>query len=340
MRIVVVKKGSTPEAKSLPYCPWIVGSPRVDDEVDGTGRARGARPGQTGRPCSGGRGAAWSCRAGWLPVLAAWSLTLGCSPTPVPRGADAPVTLTIGVAQARKLGAGRSLSDIAAPFAFERITSFDGVGRTAPRVIERWAQSRDGLTWRLTARRGVAFQDGTPLQTKDIKDAILKARDNPDLAVYVCLPDIQDVTTDGDRDVVIRLKKPCYYLLDDLDVDLSRVGSDGRPVGTGPFRFVSESEDEVTMEANPHYYGGAPAISRLVVRAYDTLRAPWAEMMRGRVDFLPDAGPDATEFLRDQSTIETHSYPPFSPWAVVLNLDRKMFRIRRSPPGTHPGHRP
>ena len=37
-----------------------------------------------------------------------------------------------------------------------------------------------------------------------------------------------------------------------------------RPIGTGPFRFVSwEHGKEVTLAANPEYFGGAPKLARV-----------------------------------------------------------------------------
>lgn len=258
-------------------------------------------------------------------ALALCVLAAACSRREPPRPPAEPVTLTVAAPQTSGLGAGRTVLELAQPYAIERLTAFDGQGRPAERIVDRWVSSDGYRTWRLSVRRGVRFQDGTPLATEDVRDAIL-ASAKANEAVAVCLPDIESVSVEGERDVLVRLSQPCFFLLDDLDTAISRLGKDGTPVGTGPFRTVKESKDAVSMEANPLYYRGAPAIDRLELRAYATLRAPWAEMMRGRVDVLLDVGPDSAEFLRDQSTLELRPSPSLKVMAVALNLARPKFR--------------
>ena len=49
--------------------------------------------------------------------------------------------------------------------------------------------------------------------------------------------------------------------------DLSGVKSvTGKPMGAGPYRFVSYSGGTLTLERNPYYWKGAPAISRILYR--------------------------------------------------------------------------
>ena len=211
----------------------------------------------------------------------------------------------------------------------ERLTTYDATGRAAPKVAERWAHTPDGLTWRLTIRRGVSFQDGTPLTIADVRDAIREAADSPMMrANTVCLSDVVDVAVEPERDVVVRLRRPCSYLLDDLDADLSRTGPDGMRMGTGPFRLVSSTPEEARFEVNASYYGGAPVVDHVVVKTYSTLRAAWAEMMRGELDLLTDVGPEGMEFLRDQSAFETRPFTPFRAFAVVLNSGRPALKHR------------
>jgi peptide/nickel transport system substrate-binding protein len=176
--------------------------------------------------------------------------------------------------------------------------------------------------------------DGTPLTNTDIRDAIRRVAASLEYRdTYVCLSDITDVTVYGASDVIVKLARPCYFLLDELDVDILRVTPDGKQVGTAAFSLVSSSDDVVALEANPFFYLGRPAVDRIVVRAYETLRTAWAAMMRGQCDFLSEVGPDSLEFLRDQSIVATRSFESYNCLAIVFNSSRQVFRnaaVRRA----------
>jgi peptide/nickel transport system substrate-binding protein len=245
------------------------------------------------------------------------------------------VTLTIGVPQSRRIDPSHGAPALAESIAFERLTTNDAEGRTQPRLLEGWSASMDGLTWRLTVRPGVRFQDGTPLTAADVKRTLDAAVASPlRRATSVCLGYIAGVVASSDREVLVSLTQRCSYLLDDLDPPVTRTAPDGKSrLGTGPFSIESSSADEITLQANRNYYLGPPVIDRVVVRPYDALRTAWAEMMRGRVDFLWEVAPDTAEFLRDQSTIEVRSFLSYYAYAVMLNSARPTFKgpaVRRA----------
>lgn len=236
------------------------------------------------------------------------------------------MTLTVGVAQALGLGADRPLSLLADTYSSERLATYDDRGRTIPKLLDHWTVSDDRRVWRLSLRPGVVFQDGTPLTSTHVQDAIRLNASTPG-AGAVCLPDIDGIDLQGDLELVVRLKRPCSFLLDDIDATPTRTDKNDRTYGTGPFRIesVSTAGDQVTMVANPHYYGGRPAIDSLVFRAFSTLRAPWAEMMRGKLDLLLDVGPDSVEFLRDQDSVEIRAFPALMGMALMLNNRSPLF---------------
>lgn len=249
-----------------------------------------------------------------------------CSASPGERLPPAPVTVTIGAPQTRNLGPARSIRVFAQGLSVERLSAFDSRARPIPRLLESWTTSPDGLTWRLRLRDNIFFQDGTPLSASDVKAAIERAIGDPNVRdPAVCLRDVSGVAVDG-RDIVVSLTRRCYYLLDDLDTDISRTSAGNRTVGTGPFAIESLSDESVNLAANERYHGGRPTIDRVTIRAYDTLRTAWAEMLRGRVDFLWEVGPDTTEFLSAQSSVDVLSYPVYFCPSIVFNLKRPGLR--------------
>ncbi len=51
---------------------------------------------------------------------------------------------------------------------YEALTTLDGSGAIQPLLAESWTASEDGLTWTFTLKEGVTFQDGSPLEAKDV----------------------------------------------------------------------------------------------------------------------------------------------------------------------------
>ncbi|MGI9502039.1 MAG: ABC transporter substrate-binding protein [Geminicoccaceae bacterium] len=51
---------------------------------------------------------------------------------------------------------------------YEALTTLDGSGTIQPLLAESWTASEDGLTWTFTLKEGVTFQDGSPLEAKDV----------------------------------------------------------------------------------------------------------------------------------------------------------------------------
>ncbi len=247
---------------------------------------------------------------------------------PQPAAPGAPVTVTIGVPQSRQIDPSHGAPAIAQFLAFERLTANDTEGRTRPRLLESWSVAADGLTWELHVRPDVRFQDGAQMTAADVKRTFDTAIGNPAIrGISVCLPFVSGVDVRTDRDVAVRLTRRCAYLLDDLDRAVSRTAPGGAaPIGTGAFSITSSTPDAITLEANRHHYSGPPAIDRVVVKPFDALRTAWAEMMRGRVDFLWEVGPDTAEFLSDRTTVEVRSFPGYYAYALMLNSARPVFR--------------
>ena len=51
---------------------------------------------------------------------------------------------------------------------YEALTTLDGSGAIQPLLAESWTTSADGLTWTFTLKDGVTFQDGTPVEARDV----------------------------------------------------------------------------------------------------------------------------------------------------------------------------
>lgn len=167
--------------------------------------------------------------------------------------------------------------------------------------------SEDGRTVTVRLREGVKFNDGKPFTADDV---VFTYESILDPEVATSLRDLLDdtlakVEAVDPATVRFRLKRvnPSFedtlefgivpkHLLEGEDLNKTPFNTT-RPVGTGPFRFEEfRKGDRVVMSANPDYFGGAPAIPRLV----------WA--------IVPDENQRATLMAKGDADVEVSALSP------------------------------
>ncbi len=182
---------------------------------------------------------------------------------------------------------------------------FDGlVDRNAhyqftPALATRWEQPNP-LTLIFHLRPGVRFSDGQALTARDVVWSIDSIRNgaviSPKAAAY---KSIASVEAAGPLTVVFHLNHPDNFLLTNLATGAFGVVPYGAgsnfwrdPVGTGPFRFVSQRIDQdVLIARNPLSWSEKPRIARI------------------RFAVVPDAITMALELEKGSADVEMNSLP-------------------------------
>lgn len=156
-------------------------------------------------------------------------------------------------------------------------------------LATNWKLSDDRLTWTVTLRPDVKFSDGHPLTAEDVAFTFETAAK---AAGQVDLTGLKSVQATNAATVVFTLIKPDITFIDYL-ITLGIVpkhiyGPDyaRHPVGSGPYKFVQWDEgQQLIVEANELYYGGVPAIKRLVF-LFTEEDASFAAAQAGKIDVL------------------------------------------------------
>jgi peptide/nickel transport system substrate-binding protein len=135
--------------------------------------------------------------------------------------------------------------------------------------------------------------------------------------------DVAAIRSVSPADIEFTLRHRSTFLLEALGETAIRDPSQAALSGTGPFSVTKDTGSEIEMTANQRHYGGKPAIDRIVIKPFTSLRSAWAEMLRGHVDMLYDVGVDALDSLASSSEVNTFTFQRGGyAYLMLLNVTR------------------
>ncbi len=154
--------------------------------------------------------------------------------------------------------------------------------------------SSDGLTYTFTLKSGLKFSDGSALDSADVKytfDKIMDPASNASSRSYFA--SVASVDAPSPDTVVVHLSKPDASFPAGLTgVNTGIVPSDvsvdslqTKPVGSGPYKFVSRVANEsISLARNSDFYGGKPGVAKLEFRIIPDDQSMVSALKTGSVD--------------------------------------------------------
>ena len=176
-------------------------------------------------------------------------------------------------------------------------------------LAESW-ETPNPRTYVFHLRSGVSFHDGRPLTSADVKATFEFIRNPANKSPKLgALRMVSSIEAPDPATVIFHLSQP--YASFSLNLIPSAIGivpanadSDfsRHPVGSGPFRFVQQSQDEeVLVERNPEYFRGAPQLARVRFRVVPDAVVRALELRKGSADLeMSSLSPDIIPVLARQ----------------------------------------
>lgn len=205
--------------------------------------------------------------------------------------------------------------------------------------------SEDGLQWRIQLRDDVRWHDGEPFTAEDVKFT-LELIVNPDFRSWRTTGHnlVRDIEVISPTEITWRMEEPfapyMSFLTETFIVPAHILGVDDNPnesafnrapIGTGAFRWGQRTAgDNLTLVANPEYFGEGPYIEELIFRYIPDMTVLFTQFQSGDIDlvgrsYITQDNYEAASNLPDRVV---DLVPATSIETIYLNLERPQFKER------------
>ncbi|MBN1596229.1 peptide-binding protein [candidate division FCPU426 bacterium] len=214
-------------------------------------------------------------------------------------------------------------------------------------LAENWEISPDGKIITFKLKPGIKWQDGMPLTAQDVEftlrtylnpkvktayrsnyENIVKSQvlDEYTFRVWYKEPFAPSLEKMGGMPILPK------HLLKGRDVNKAD-DFNFRPVGSGPYKFVSwKRAESVMLKANPEYFEGRPYLNRVVFRVIPDMSVQFLELQNGALDMM---GLTPNQFTGEANTpdfnrrFNKYRYTGNQYTYLGFNLQKPMFQDKR-----------
>jgi peptide/nickel transport system substrate-binding protein len=191
------------------------------------------------------------------------------------------------------------------------LVALDNTGKPQSSLATSWQSEPRSQRWQFSIRRGIAFQDGTPL-TSDVVAASLRAV-NPTWKVF----------SEGEA-VIVETPSPDPSLPAELALPRNSIvrRDAGKISGTGPFTVSQWVPGKtLTLSAREDYWGGRPFVDSIEIEMGRSYREQMIALDLGKSQII-EVAPDQLHRASTENSHVEHS-DPVELVALVFARDRQ-----------------
>ena len=245
-----------------------------------------------------------------------------------------------------------SVSSELEPVIFDGLIKIDEKGETHPNLVSSWNVAEDGLKWTFYLKKGIKFHDGVELTSEDAVftyEAVRKPENKGNYTSYFDL--VKEIRAVDKYTIEITLRKPYASFLYGLGVgilpkhlleskDLHNAEFNYHPIGTGPYKLDTWSENEIILKVNKNYFNGRPYLDKIVLKNFPNQKVMWSRLMRGEIDFSPSITPSDYEIINSIPSFKTYSVLKPYYYMIAFNLmpNTRFFGLRPQNDNMDGGH--
>ncbi len=187
---------------------------------------------------------------------------------------------------------------------FEGLYKADSTGDFKPALATSYTVSDGGLTYTFTIRENVKFHNGAIMTPADVVYSFKTcAESSVDSAIKSVLANVSSVEAQGNT-VVLKLAAPnsdfLAYVGSVYISPAAYTDQDTKPVGTGPFSFVSRTvQDSVVIKRFDGYWGEKAKLNQVTFKIYENETALVTALDAGSVDLVAHMSITQSKGLKD-----------------------------------------
>jgi peptide/nickel transport system substrate-binding protein len=251
--------------------------------------------------------------------------------------------VTIDPASAYEFSSGEYVTNT-----YDQLVQYDATDTEtlAPGLATDWTIDAPNRTITFTLRDGVTFHSGNPLRAEDVVGSWKRVIVMDRAPAFILgnlgwTPEnIDDMVTADGNTVTIRWAgdfAPSFVLnvlasrpasvvdmetvmANEVDGDMGHAFLNANSAGTGPFKLRNFRPAEVLMlDANPDYFGGAPAMSQILIRHVAEASTQRLLLESGDVDMAKNLTPDQVAGLEGNDAVKIETFPQSAVHWVSFN---------------------
>jgi len=192
---------------------------------------------------------------------------------------------------------------------FDTLVLLDDQGRPVSALASSWQAEPGNQRWQFVLRRGVTFQDGTPV-TPDTAAASLR-KSNPTWKVF----------SEGDA-IIIERDSPVSNLPAELALPRNSIvkRDGGKVAGSGPFTIAElEPGKNMVLSAREDYWGGRPFVDAIEIELGKSFRDQMISFDLGRTQVIEVAPEQIRRAAAEGRQVESSA--PVELMALVFPRD-------------------